>query len=182
MSSNKFKRRKEVEDKKSSKKGFFGGSSNVEQIKAEEIEQQKYEHELALRKEAYEALKRLELKLKLVKEKNKELDTKFLLKREQFDSKEAFEKTFNENKQKRQTIINQLEDEFEQRQKEYKINFEVGSYKIKRWFYGMGKEFGRINWLNKKGVWEGFVTVFLISILLALIFLAIDAIFSVGLF
>lgn len=182
MSSNKFKRRKKVEEKKKVRTSLFSTTTNPDEVKAEEIEQKKFEQDLAIRRQAYEEIKKLELKIKYAKDKNHELDKKFLLKKAEFSSNEEFKNAFEANKEKRNIIIHELENELKRKKDEYDLNFERGGYKFKRWFYGMGKEFSRITWLDKIGIFEGFLTVFIISILLALIFLAIDAIFSTGYF
>ncbi|MBR2652523.1 preprotein translocase subunit SecE [bacterium] len=43
----------------------------------------------------------------------------------------------------------------------------------------MGKEFFRIRWSSKKSLLFNFITVVSISLILAIIFFAIDAIFSI---
>ncbi len=50
------------------------------------------------------------------------------------------------------------------------------SYRFKKWFFGIGKEFGRITWPTKSRVIRDiFIAVFIVAIL-ALIFLGIDQI------
>ncbi|MDR1850976.1 MAG: preprotein translocase subunit SecE [Mycoplasmataceae bacterium] len=48
------------------------------------------------------------------------------------------------------------------------------SLKFKRWFFGLGKEFNRVNWSPKKKVLMNFFIVLSITIVLALLFLFID--------
>ena len=47
---------------------------------------------------------------------------------------------------------------------------------LKKWFFGVGKEFRRINWLPKNRIFKDFVIVLIICLFLALLFLAIDMI------
>lgn len=50
------------------------------------------------------------------------------------------------------------------------------AFSLKKWFYGVGKEFRRINWLPKNKILKDFVVVLVICIFLALLFLGIDMI------
>jgi preprotein translocase SecE subunit len=47
-------------------------------------------------------------------------------------------------------------------------------YRIKRWFFGLNKEFSRVSWWNKKHVFMDFAIIIIIVGLLALIFMGID--------
>jgi preprotein translocase SecE subunit len=51
------------------------------------------------------------------------------------------------------------------------------SYRTKRWFFGVGKEFGRVSWVKRKHILQDFAVIVVIVAILALIFLGIDAIY-----
>ncbi|MDR2821566.1 MAG: preprotein translocase subunit SecE [Mycoplasmataceae bacterium] len=51
------------------------------------------------------------------------------------------------------------------------------SYKIKRWFFGLGKEFNRISWTPRKKMIFNFFVIIAITTIFVLIFLLIDFIF-----
>lgn len=176
----KVKRRRIVSERK--KKFFFKDDSNENRIKEEEIQANRQKQEYEQRRLEYEELEIFKKKIELAEARNKELDQKFLARRSEFSSKAEFDKAYTENKQKRQLVIDKLKLEYKQKKEAYKFKWELGDFKFKRWFFGMGKEFTRITWSSKKSVWQGFIIVASIVIFLALIFLAIDAIFSVGLF
>ncbi len=48
--------------------------------------------------------------------------------------------------------------------------------KIKRWFYGLGKEFSRTTWPSVGKIFQHLIIVILITVILALIFLGFDLI------
>lgn len=50
------------------------------------------------------------------------------------------------------------------------------SYSLKKWFFGVGKEFGRITWPSKSRIIRDFFTAIIIVALLCLIFLGFDQI------
>ncbi len=50
------------------------------------------------------------------------------------------------------------------------------SYKFKKWFFGIGKEFERITWPSKSRIVRDFFTTIIIVALLCLIFLGFDQI------
>lgn len=176
----KVKRRRIVSERK--QKGFKHKEPDENQLKEEEIEANRQKQEYEQRKIEYEELEILKKKIQLAKEHNKELDAKFRSREHEFSNHQEFMKAFKENQAKRQLVIDKLELEYKQKKQEYKFKWELGDFKFKRWFFGMGKEFSRVSWASKKSVWQGFLIVVSIVIFLALIFLAIDGIFSVGLF
>lgn len=47
-------------------------------------------------------------------------------------------------------------------------------FRIKRWFFGIGKEFGRISWISKKQLIKDFFVVIVVILIMALVFLGID--------
>jgi preprotein translocase SecE subunit len=51
-------------------------------------------------------------------------------------------------------------------------------YRMKRWFFGVGKEFSRVSWVSGRQVWKDFVIIIIIVAVLALLFLGIDAILT----
>lgn len=175
MSSKKFKRK----DKSINRDKFANFDANTfEKQKAEDIENKKIEEELQERKAAFDKVKTLKEKIRLAKEKNRELDSKFLKRRKEFKSSTEFKNAYVENKNKRTEVINKLESEYEQELANYRTNYELGTYRFKRWFFGMGKEFSRISWLSKKEVMTGFIIVFFTSVTLALIFFIIEMIIT----
>ncbi len=50
------------------------------------------------------------------------------------------------------------------------------NFQLKKWFFGLGKEFGRITWLKKNIFFEELLTVIIVCILFALLFFGIDMI------
>jgi len=48
---------------------------------------------------------------------------------------------------------------------------------MKRWFFGVGKEFNRINWTTKKQILVNTAIILIITIFLALVFFGLDWIF-----
>lgn len=177
----KVKRRRIVQERKK-KFAFQQKPADENKLKEEEIEANRQRQEYEQRKNDFEELEIFRKKVEIAKEKNKEMDRKFQAKKSEFATQKEFKQAYKENKEKRQLIIDKLEAEYNQKKQAYKFKWELGDFKFKRWFFGMGKEFSRITWSSKKSVWQGFIIVVTIAIFLALVFLAIDAIFSVGLF
>lgn len=135
---------------------------------------------LELQQNDYDQLAIMKMKLRAIKSKSKELNREFLLtKRGEFNSTEEFIKKYKEIKAKRNEIIKKSKNEFNISLNIYREKYETTSFKIKRWFYGMGKEFIRIRWSSKKLVFTSFVVVVGISVFLAIIFFIIDLIFSI---
>ena len=56
----------------------------------------------------------------------------------------------------------------------YKPYNQTFSYNMSKWFYGVGKEFMRISWINKRSVIYTFFVVVIMVVVLALIFFGID--------
>lgn len=52
------------------------------------------------------------------------------------------------------------------------------SNKWKKFFYGIGKEFGRISWINKKEIGTSFAIVLVVIIFFALIFTGISVLMT----
>jgi preprotein translocase SecE subunit len=48
------------------------------------------------------------------------------------------------------------------------------SFKLKKWFFGVGKEFSRIRWIDRNRLLKDFIIIIIIVAILALIFLGID--------
>ena len=71
---------------------------------------------------------------------------------------------------KNQTI--QLQQE---RDLSYKYEIDY-CFKLKRWVYGIGKEFQRMTWPSLNKTFKDYFVVGVVSIIIALIFLAVDAI------
>lgn len=135
---------------------------------------------LELQQIEYDKLSIMKMKLQLMKRKTKELNKDFLLnKRKDYTSTQEFINKYKEIKSKRKAILNKEINNFKIAKNIYREKYETFSFKIKRWFYGMGKEFIRIRWSTKKMVLINFFVVIGISTFLALIFLLIDFIFSV---
>lgn len=47
-------------------------------------------------------------------------------------------------------------------------------YNLKKWFYGLGKEFSRITWTPLKKVWINFFIVVCVVLFFALVFYGVD--------
>ncbi|MDE6473307.1 MAG: preprotein translocase subunit SecE [Ureaplasma sp.] len=148
----------------------------IDRLNKSEFE--KFKQELEEKEEKYYQLTVLKKKIELVSKKSKELEKQFKQKKSEFASRNEYKKAFKENKLKRQEIIHQLKAEYKKMKLAYCYEFETFSYKMKRWFFGMGKEFNRISWMSMKNVLISFSIVISITIFLSLIFLAIDQIFS----
>ena len=148
----------------------------IDRLNKSEFE--KFKLELEEREEKYYQLTILKRKIELVKDKSKELEKKFKQKRKEFATRLEFKKAFKENKAKRLNAINELKTEYKKMKLAYCYEFETFSYKMKRWFFGMAKEFNRISWLSMKNVLISFSVVISITIFLSLIFLAIDQLFG----
>lgn len=135
---------------------------------------------LELQQVEYDQLSIMKMKLRLMKRKTKELNKDFLLnKRNGFTSTKEFIQKYKEAKSKRKAVLDKAIHDYKVARDIYREKYETTSFKIKRWFYGMGKEFIRIRWSTKKLVLINFLVVIGISTFLALIFLLIDFIFSV---
>ncbi|MDR3163771.1 MAG: preprotein translocase subunit SecE [Mycoplasmataceae bacterium] len=53
--------------------------------------------------------------------------------------------------------------------------------RLKRWFFGLGKEFSRVTWMHYVDVIKIFITVIIICAIISVIFLGIDSLyFSLG--
>lgn len=128
----------------------------------------------------YDKISVNKLKLKLLKHKSKELNKTFLeTKRENYPSKKDFLIAYNQAKNHRENAIKKFKEKLHLEIIAYREEYETTSYKIKRWFFGMGKEFSRISWSSKKTVFANLIVVIGISIFLAVVFLIVDLIFSI---
>ncbi|MDR3249716.1 MAG: preprotein translocase subunit SecE [Mycoplasmataceae bacterium] len=63
------------------------------------------------------------------------------------------------------------------KEKKNKTSKDKFSFKIKKWFFGLGKEFSRVKWTPKKTILVNFIVIFVVITILALIFLGLDFIF-----
>lgn len=142
-----------------------------------ELEREKLR--LEEKQQAIDKIVSLQLKLKVVKEKSKQLNSEFLKNNQnKYSSSREFHNAYKDAKQKRNEIVNNIKKELKTAKKDYIQNYETFSFKIRRWFFGMGKEFNRVTWLDKKSVFTNLIIVISISVFLAIIFLIIDVIFS----
>ncbi len=131
------------------------------------------------KQQAIDKIVSLQLKLKVVKEKSKQLNSEFLKNNQnKYSSSKEFHNAYKDAKQKRNEIVNNIKKELKTAKRDYIQNYETFSFKIRRWFFGMGKEFNRVTWLDKKSVFTNLIIVISISVFLAIIFLIIDVIFS----
>ncbi len=131
------------------------------------------------KQQAIDKIVSLQLKLKVVKEKSKQLNSEFLKNNQnKYSSSREFHNAYKDAKQKRNEIVNNIKKELKTAKRDYIQNYETFSFKIRRWFFGMGKEFNRVTWLDKKSVFTNLIIVISISVFLAIIFLIIDVIFS----
>lgn len=142
-----------------------------------ELEREKLR--LEEKQQAIDKIVSLQLKLKVVKEKSKQLNSEFLKNNQnKYSSSREFHNAYKDAKQKRNEIVNNIKKELKTAKKDYIQNYETFSFKIRCWFFGMGKEFNRVTWLDKKSVFTNLIIVISISVFLAIIFLIIDVIFS----
>lgn len=152
-------------------KPYINPNDDYETLKRkQELQEQFADHEQILI---------LEKKIKLAKIKANELNNEFKKKYESQLSSHDFQKKFKKIKNKREKVIQELEKQLHKLKKDYEYKWETGSFKLKRWFLGMGKEFTRISWASKKSVWISFIVVVVIVLVLATIFLCIDRLFSI---
>lgn len=142
-----------------------------------ELEREKIR--LEEKQQAIDKIVSLQLKLKVVKEKSKQLNSEFLKNnRSKYNSSKEFKDAYKEIKLKRKNVIDGIKKELKEAKRHYIQNYETFSFKIRRWFFGMGKEFNRVTWLDKKSVFTNLIIVISVSVFLAIIFLIIDVIFS----
>lgn len=128
----------------------------------------------------YDNIVLMRLKLKLMRKKSKELNKVFLkTKRKDYKSLKEFLIEYKNVKTKRKEVINKYALELKNTLLTYSEKYETIRFKIKRWFFGMGKEFFRIRWSSKKSLLFNFITVVSICVVLAIIFFIVDAIFSI---
>lgn len=128
----------------------------------------------------YDRISVNKLKLKLLKQKSKELNKTFLeTKRADYPSKKDFLAAYHDVKKRRTDTIKKFKEDLRLDIITYREEYETMSFKVKRWFFGMGKEFSRISWSSKKTVFANLIVVIGISLFLAVIFLIIDLIFSI---
>ena len=66
-----------------------------------------------------------------------------------------------------------LQKELDHTELEYIKNFNSFSFKIKKWFFGIGKEFKRIHWLNVNGTFYNLLIVIIFIVVLSLLFFGI---------
>lgn len=173
MSNNKIKRSIKRFEKKILKKHQELIESN-KQTEAKNLEKL-----LKERQEKYFELKKEKQKIHFAIEKNKELNIIFKQKKDDYPTRLEFKLAFKENKNKRQNIIKNMKYNYKQSKLFYNYEFETSSYLLRRWLFGMGKEFSRITWMKKRPMLEEFIIVAIVVIILALIFLGIDSIFTI---
>lgn len=140
---------------------------------------EKEKQKLEQQQNDYDQLSIAKLKFALAKKRAKELNKEFLkTKRSEFKSYLDFLKSYKESKLKRKQILDVQKDNYLKLRNIYSEKYETTSFKIKRWFFGMGKEFSRVRWADKKLVLTNFVIVIGISAFLAIIFFIIDFLFT----
>ncbi|MDR2846857.1 MAG: preprotein translocase subunit SecE [Mycoplasmataceae bacterium] len=78
---------------------------------------------------------------------------------------------------KSQTLIELNEQKYRLLNDQQKFDPEtLSSFIMKRWFYGVGKEFLRIDWATRKKVFINFVIIIIVVAFFALLFLGVDSI------
>ncbi len=160
--SKKFKQAKKAKRKKLTKEALDL------QLKKEKNSEAKKDYE----KRIIEAKK----KYLSAKKNNKKLGKEFKSTRSKYATKDAYKFAHEQNRSEREAIVIKFKGEYNTLQDEYYEKFEMGSYKFKRWFFGMGKEFNRTAWSTKRSLLENFIIVAIVILFLALIFFAIDSI------
>lgn len=172
----KVKRRRTLEERKKSvnvqdANPYINPNDDYETLKRK----QELQEQIADR----EKIEILDKKIKLAKIKAKELNEKFKKENAKKLTPKKFKQKYKKIKAEREKIILELEKQLIKLKKDYDYKWESNSFKIKRWFLGMGKEFSRITWASKKSVWISFIVVIVIVLILATIFLGIDRLFSI---
>lgn len=128
----------------------------------------------------YDKLTIEKLKLRLLKKRSRELNQEFLMsKKSEYASAKEFWQAYKNVCHKRKEVIAKHKEDLKLQKQIYSENYETISFKLKRWFFGMGKEFTRIRWLNKKMIVVHLFIVTSISLFLAVIFFVIDFVFSI---
>lgn len=141
---------------------------------------QEYERNLLLEKErkqqkkllAQQTYRELNLHKSLIK-KAKD-DQKLILKLLK-ENKLISKTQFNAHRLELKNAINEMIDEHYQLLDKYSVDFEKLSFKLKRWFYGIGKEIRRTSWASKRSVLVSLIIVIIIVLILAAIFFGIDS-------
>ncbi len=106
--------------------------------------------------------------------KNYNLDLKLNKKNKiELTEEEAIERA-----QKFEYELEFLQKELDHTELEYIKNFNSPSFKIKKWFFGIGKEFKRIHWLNVNGTFYNLLIVIIFIIVLSLLFFGIASLAS----
>ena len=141
---------------------------------------QEYERNLLLEKErkqqkkllAQQTYRELNLHKSLIK-KAKD-DQKLILKLLK-ENKLISKTQFNAHRLELKNAINEMIDEHYQLLDKYSVDFGELSFKLKRWFYGIGKEIRRTSWASKRSVLVSLIIVIIIVLILAAIFFGIDS-------
>lgn len=143
-------------------------------------EANKIKEELERRSKSYQEIVVYKHKIKLAIERSKQLDKEFRNKISEFKTKEEFDKAYKANKEKRNQVIFDMRSKLIDMKLNYSFEFETTSFKIKRWFFGMIKEFQRIYWLKRKQLFYSFLIVVSITLILSILFLILNIAFAGG--
>lgn len=174
----KVKRRRIVNQRKV--KDLLSKYNNPEQNNPGNLAYEKQKQALEKQQNDYDKIVIDRLKLKLLKKRTKELNQEFVkTKRSSYSTYQEFWTAYKNVRFKRHEVIKKHHEQLKLEKQIYSETYETVPFKIKRWFFGMGKEFSRIRWSTKKTVIANLIVVVSITIFLAIIFFIIDLIFSI---
>lgn len=167
MSKDKVRRARRLAAKKPTKK-------QLEEQK--KFEQEKKEREELFKERAEFHAKVLQAKQvwKIGERKAKEIRENFEKTRGNYNTYEEFKIAKQKLLTQQKQVLQSVKEKYLAINKEYKDKYELGTYKFKRWFFGMGKEFERITWCNNRTLWISFITIIGVVAILSILFLIVD--------
>ena len=153
--------------------------ANVVAIKRDFKQPQEKDRQLTKAKDEY--LTKVDAEKTAFNQKTSELKAKFQI---TIDPKTLHERLIDENNNYETKYIktkvnykNQVLQLKQKRDLSYEYELDAG-FTIRRWFFGVGKEFQRMSWPGPKKTVRDLMIVLAITVFIALVFLIIDVIFS----
>ncbi len=169
MSKDKVKRARKLANKKPTRK-------QLEEKKQFELEKQQKEELFKERAEFHTKVLQAKQVWKIGERKAKEIRTEFESKRNDYASYNEFKQAKHKLITQQKQVLDGVKKKYLELNKAYKDKYELGTYKFRRWFFGMGKEFERITWCNSKTLWTSFLTIVIIVVILAILFFLVGMI------
>lgn len=106
--------------------------------------------------------------------KNKELKKEFIATRTSYATKQEFKIALKSNEASRLAVLDNVKEQYFNIRREFSRKYRTFSFMITRWYYGMGKEFNRISWINANGVLKNFIIVAITMLTSATFFFLLD--------